>query len=54
MKMFQGKSKTMPMQIVWGRGGGGGRVEAVYYGIVQVVDAYLELLCFTHLPPQEL
>ena len=30
MKMSQGKSKAMPMQIFWG-------VEAVYYGIVQVV-----------------
>ena len=31
MKMSQGKSKTMPMQIFLG-------VEAVYYGIVQVVN----------------
>ena len=31
MKMSQGKSKTMPMQIFGG-------VEAVYYGIVQVVN----------------
>ena len=29
--MSQGKSETMPMQIFWG-------VEAVYYGIVQVVN----------------
>ena len=29
--MSQGKSKTMPMQFFWG-------VEAVYYGIVQVVN----------------
>ena len=29
--MSQGKSNTMPMQIFWG-------VEAVYYGIVQVVN----------------
>ena len=35
MKMFQGKSKTMIMQIVWG-------VEAVYYGIVQVLSTKLE------------
>ena len=29
--MPQGKSKTMPMQMFWG-------LEAVYYGIVQVVN----------------
>ena len=33
MKMSQGKSKTMPMQIFWG-------VEAVCYGIVQVVIGF--------------
>ena len=32
--MSQGKSKTMPMQFFFGGGG----VEAVYYGIVQVVN----------------
>ena len=31
IKMSQGKSTTMSMQMFWG-------VEAVYYGIVQVVN----------------
>ena len=33
--MSSGKSKTMPMQIIWG-------VEAVYYGIVQVENFYIQ------------
>ena len=39
IKMSQGKSKTMPMQIFFFFFlGGGGGVKAVYYGIVQVVN----------------
>ena len=34
MKISQGKSKTMRMQIFWG-------VEAVYYGIVQVENFWI-------------
>ena len=41
--MSQGKSKTMSMQIFWG-------VEAVYYGIVQVVnrDFFIFYRVFSH------
>ena len=37
MKMPEGKSKTMPMQTIWG-------VEAVYYGIVRVEKYSLQKL----------
>ena len=36
MKMSQGKFKTMPNKAFFFFGGGG--VEAVYYGLVQVVN----------------
>ena len=44
--MSQGKSKTMPMQIFLG-------VEAVYYGIVQVVNLP-EISTFSLLQPSSI